>query len=116
MKAIQRKIEESIERLEHLSLLYQKKDGFVVESDSHINVGDHHGLNGTDFAVKGPLSSAEAVVFETIDEAEKCGVDYYLVDGNRNPIKMRIIPASEFFSKEAETYKSLLVYFEEDTK
>ena len=116
MKAIQRKLEKSIERLECLALNFQTRDGFVVESDSHINVGDHNGLNGTAFAVKGPLSSLEAIVFKTVDDAEKNGADYHLVDGKRNPIYMHITPASEFFSREAETYKSLLVYFEKDTK
>ena len=56
MKSFQYKIEDNIKKLESLANIYKDKFWFVVESEHHVNVGKGHGLNGTAFAVKSPVS------------------------------------------------------------
>lgn len=116
MKAIQKRLEENIKSLEVLKNIYSSKDGWIVESENHVNVGDNNGLNGTAFAVKSPLASKEAVVWDTKELAEKYGADYYLVDGNNQPIQMKFTKAYDFFSREIETYKELLIFIQKNNK
>lgn len=116
MKAIQKRLEENIKSLEELKDIYSSKDGWIVESENHVNVGDGNGLNGTAFAVKSPMASKEAVVWNTKELAEKYGADYYLVDGNNKPIQMKFTKAYDFFSREVETYKRLLIFIQNNNK
>lgn len=96
-------------KLDELANIYQEKEGWIVESEHHVNVdGNMLGLNGTSFNVKGAYVSCNAKVFETREEAEKHGVDYYLVYGNGEPIDMRITKAGKFFKRELESMVNLL--------
>ena len=115
MKAFQNKIDDSIKKLQYLAKLYSGKDYWVVESDNHVNVGESHGLNGTSFAVKSPLSCTCVSIWETKEKAEQYGADYYLVDGRDKPIYMRFTKAYDFFIREAENAKDLLVFIKERT-
>lgn len=110
MKAFQRKLEEDLQHLQNLQEIYSKKEGWVVESENHVNVGDGNGLNGTAFAVKSPMSCRYAQVWNTQEEAEKHGADYYLVDGKNDPIYMIFTKAHDFFTREVENTKRLLIY------
>lgn len=113
MKSFQYKIEDNIKRLESLANICKDKSWFVVESEHHVNVGKGHGLNGTEFAVKSPVSSYNAVVFHTKEDALKNGVDYYLIDGGGKSIHMNVTLASEFFAREATSYKKVLIFIKE---
>jgi hypothetical protein len=113
MKSFQYKIEDNIKKLESLANIYKDKFWFVVESEHHVNVGKGHGLNGTAFAVKSPVSLCNAVVFRTKEDALKNGVDYYLIDGEGKPIYMNVTPASEFFAREVTNYKKVLIFIKE---
>lgn len=116
MKAIQSKIAADVAKLQSLAKIYStEKHGYVVESEHHINVGNEQGLNGTAFAVKSPLASKHAVVWNTEADAEKHGCDYYIVDGDNNPLTMKITKASEFFAREADTYKKVLLFIKKQT-
>lgn len=110
MKAFQRKLEEDLQHLQNLQEIYSKKEGWVVESENHVNVGDGNGLNGTAFAVKSPMSCMYAQVWNTQEEAEKHGADYYLVDGKNDPIYMSFTKAHDFYTREVENTKRLLIY------
>ena len=110
MKAFQRKLEEDLQHLQNLQEIYSKKEGWVVESENHVNVGDGNGLNGTAFAVKSPMSCRYAQVWNTQEESEKHGADYYLVDGKNDPIYMIFTKAHDFFTREVENTKRLLIY------
>lgn len=110
MKAFQRKLEEDLQHLQNLQEIYSKKEGWVVESENHVNVGDGNGLNGTAFAVKSPMSCRYAQVWNTQEEAEKHGADYYLVDGKNDPIYMIFTKAHDFYTREVENTKRLLIY------
>ena len=104
-----RTIELWLEKLETKAAMYQLVPGYVVESKNHVNVGQGFGLNGTEFDVKCPPASAMAQVFDTRENAEKYGCDYCLVDGNGKPVTMKITPAAEFFQREANLTRGLLL-------
>ncbi|MGN1216921.1 MAG: hypothetical protein ACI4TD_02980 [Phocaeicola sp.] len=110
MKAFQRKLEEDLQHLQNLQEIYSHKEGWIVESEHHVNVGERNGLNGTAFAVKSPMSCRYAQVWNTQQEAEKQGADYYLVDGNNKPIYMIFTKAHDFYTREIENTKELLVF------
>lgn len=115
MKAFQNRLEECLKQLQNLKLIYSKKEGWVVESKNHVNVGEGHGLNHTAFAVKSPMSCAHAIVWNSQEEAEKYGMDYYLVDGKGKSILMKTTKAFDFFNKEVENTKELLLFIKEHT-
>ena len=104
-----RTIKESIKSLQILKTIYASKEGWIIESKNHVNVGDDDGLNGTAFAVKSPMTSKNAKVWATEELAEKYGADYFLVDGNNKPIRIASTKAYDFFNREIETYKKILV-------
>lgn len=116
MRAFQSKLQEWAKRLELLAERYSDKEAVVVETDNHVNVGEGHGLNGTPFAIKTGLSDIEAVVFKGKEDAERNGIDLFLVDMYDKPIEQRITPAHEFYKREAEKIRKLMVFIKEHTK
>ncbi|MEG1729599.1 MAG: hypothetical protein RR280_08695 [Bacteroidaceae bacterium] len=46
------------------------------------------------------IRTTEYATKETAEEAEKYGVDYYLVDGRGKPIYMMFTKAYDFFTRE----------------
>lgn len=116
MKELINLIEENILILQDLKKTYSTKEGWVVEGENHINVGEGYGLNGTAFSVKCPQTSTKVKVWDTRELAEKHGADYYLVDGNNRPVQMVITNAYDFFSREIEKYKKLLEFQENRKK
>ena len=110
MKAFQRKLEEDVKYLQNLQQIYSQKEGWVVESEHHVNVGESNGLNGTAFAIKSPMSCRYAQIWNTREEAEKHGADYYLVDGKNDPIYMIFTKAYDFFTREIENTQHILIY------
>lgn len=106
-------MKQDVARLQELASMYQAKEGWIVESEHHVNVdGNIEGLNGTSFNVKGVGTSCNAKVFETREDAEKNGIDYYLVYNDGKPIYMRITEAGKFFKRELQNGKNLLSSFE----
>ena len=106
-------MKQDVARLQELASMYQAKEGWIVESEHYVNVdGNIEGLNGTSFNVKGVGTSCNAKVFETREDAEKNGVDYYLVYNDGKPIYMRITEAGKFFKRELQNGKNLLSSFE----
>lgn len=100
-------------KLNEIANIYQEKEGWIVESEHHVNVeGNMLGLNGTSFNVKGACVSCNAKVFETREDAEKHGTDYYLVYNDGKPIYMSITKAGEFFKRELEIMVNLLSTFD----
>lgn len=100
-------------KLNELANTYQEKEGWIVESEHHVNVdGNMLGLNGTSFNVKGAYVSCNAKVFDSHEDAEKHGADYYLVHSDGKPIYMRITKAVDFFRRELEIMISLLSNFD----
>lgn len=115
MKALQKRISDDLRRLQNLQETYRNKAGWIVESANHVNVGDGNGLNGTAFAVKSPMACCNAMVWESEKDAEKQGVDYYLIDGKGEPICMKITNAYNFYTREVEKTKKLLVFISQKT-
>lgn len=108
MKDLQRSIEQSIEAMEVLKI--DNPTGWVVESENHVCVGNEDGLNGTTFNVKSPIVNTKAIIYATKEDAEKYGFDYYLIDGKNEPIYMRATKAIDFFQREIDNAKQILVF------
>ena len=100
-------IEDGINAMENL--IETLNGGYVIESDWHIHVGKDLGLNGTEYAVKCTAVCAKATIFKSLKDAEN-RIDYNLIDGNRKPIYLGIAPAVDFFRREIENGKKLLVF------
>lgn len=93
-KELQDEIWKSIQQME--ILMKDNPNGWVVESDNHVNVGQGYGLNGTDFNVKCALSCANSVIWNSEEEAMKYGFDLYLVDGKGQKLTMTATKVSDF--------------------
>lgn len=112
MRAFQFELENNLKKLQSLAQYYQTHlDQWVIESEHHVHIGKG-GLNGTDYAVKSPLACCEATRFKTAQEAEN-NIDHYIVDGLNKPIEFHIELCSDFFAREAENTKKLLVFINE---
>lgn len=104
-KELQDEIWKSIQQME--ILMKDNPNGWVVESDNHVNVGQGYGLNGTDFNVKCALSCANPVIWDSEEEAMKYGFDLYLVDGKGQKLTMTATKASDFFPREIKKSKEI---------
>lgn len=110
MRAFQYKLEDDIKKLQNLQEIYSNKQGWIVESMNHVNIGEGKGLNKTAFAVKSPLSCGCAQVWNTLEDAKKYGADYYLVDGKGESLQMIFTKAYDFFTREIDNVKELLLF------
>lgn len=108
MKDLQKSIEQSIKAMEILKI--ENPNGWVVESEVYVCVGMKDGLNGTSFNVKSPVVNVGAIIYDTEEDAEKYGFDYYLVDGINRPILMKATKAIEFFQREMDKANELLMF------
>lgn len=108
MKDLQKSIEQAIKSMELLR--NDNPNGWVVESENHICVGVEDGLNGTSFNVKSAIVNAKAVIYDTKEDAEKYGFDYYLIDDKNEPIYMKATKAIDFFQREIYRAKQILVF------
>lgn len=79
MKNLQKQIEEAIRTMELLK--NDNPNGWIVESENHVCVGKEDGLNDTTFNVKNAVANTKAIIYDTKEDAEKYGFDYYLIDG-----------------------------------
>ena len=82
--------------------------GYVVASENHVNVRLEDGLGGTAFAVR--TAFTEPVIWNTKEEAEKYGCDYYLIDGAGNPIINKPMKATIYFQEEYSKCKRLIKF------
>ena len=104
-KELQDEIWKSIRQME--ILMKENPNGWVVESENHINVGQGYGLNGTDFNAKCALACANPVIWDTEADAMKYGFDQHLVDGKGNPIELQATKTVEFFTREIKKAKEV---------
>ncbi|MGM9777711.1 MAG: hypothetical protein ACI3ZD_05190 [Prevotella sp.] len=90
-----------------LANTHKGKDTWVVEGETHINVGLPLGINGTMFAVRSPMTCSRAVIFPNKKTAEQWGVDYHLVYSDGNPVENHPAKADEFFERESKECEHL---------
>lgn len=100
-------IKDGINKMQHL--IETLDGGYVIESDWYIHVGKELGLNNTEYATKSAFTCSNATIFKTIEEAES-NISYSLVDGKRRPIYFRMDSAKNFFRREIENNRKLLVF------
>lgn len=106
-KNLQKQIEEAIRTMEILR--NDNPNGWIVESENHVCVGIEDGLNGTAFNVKSPTVNTKAFIYDTKEDAENYGFDYYLIDGKNKPIYMKATKSTDFFQREIDNAKQILV-------
>lgn len=105
LKELQDEIWKSIRQME--ILMKDNPNGWIVESENHINVGQGYGIKGTGFDVKCVTSCANPVIWDTEKDAIKFGFNPYLFDGKNEPIKMKATKAVDFFSREIKKAKEI---------
>ena len=113
LERVRREVHTAIKQLEELKNEYSNKEGWIVESKDHLNVGDGNGIGGTAFTVKSVQISPEAQIFKTREEAEKLGADYNLIDGAHRPIEMIFTRAYDFFARELDQANEFFVLTKE---
>lgn len=107
-KNLQKRIEEAIRTMELLR--NDNPNGWIVESENHVCVGKEDGLNGTTFTVKNAVANTKAIIYDTKEDAEKYGFDYYLIDGRGNPIYMKATKAVDFYQREIDKANEFLMF------
>ena len=101
-------IEEISECVQYMQARFEycsQEKKYVVMAGDQICVAVGEGLNGTSFTFKIPQTVIFAQLFNTVEDAEKFGADYFLQDGNGKRLEIKIVDAAEFFAKEIEWAK-----------
>ena len=93
------KLSYELELIKELRTQNEGKDTYVVANERYVHVREGYGLNNTDFLVVAPSSARYATIFYSKKDAEFRGMDYNLIDGEGNKVELKIIPATEFYSK-----------------
>jgi hypothetical protein len=104
-KELQDEIWKSIHQME--ILMKDNPNGWVVESENHINVGQGYGLNGTCFNVKCASTCANPVIWDNELDAMKYGFNQHLIDGKGDSIELQATKTVEFFTREIKKAKEI---------
>ena len=105
-----------LELIKALRTQNEGKDTYVVANDRYVHVREGYGLNDTDFLVVSPSSARYATIFYSKKDAEFRGMDYNLIDGEGNKVELKIIPATEFYSKLIEMTRTIIKHLKISSK
>ena len=105
-----------LELIKELRTQNEGKDTYVVANDRYVHVREGYGLNDTDFLVVAPSSARYATIFYSKKDAEFRGMDYNLIDGEGNKVELKIIPATEFYSKLIEMTRTIIKHLKISSK
>ena len=106
------KLSYELELIKALRTQNEGKETYVVANDRYVHVREGYGLNDTDFLVVAPFSARYATIFYSKKDAEYRGMDYNLIDGERNKVELKIIPAIEFYSKVIEMIQTIIIHLQ----
>lgn len=104
-------IEEISECVQYMQARFEycrEGNKYVVMAGDQICVAVGEGLNGTSFTFKIPQTVIFAQLFNSVEDAEKFGADYFLSDGDGKRLEIKIGDAAEFFAKEIEWAKRFM--------
>lgn len=101
-----------LELIKALRTLNEGKETYVVANDRYVHVREGYGLNNTDFLVVTPFSARYATIFYSKQDAESRGMDYNLIDGELKKVELKIIPATDFYSKEIEMIQTMIKHLQ----
>ena len=110
------KLSYELELIKELRTQNEGKDTYVVANDRYVHVREGYGLNDTDFLVVAPSSARYATIFYSKKDAEFRGMDYNLIDGEGNKVELKIIPATEFYSKLIEMTRIIIKHLKISSK
>ena len=105
-----------LELIKALRTQNEGKETYVVANDLYVHVREGYGLNDTDFLVVAPSSARYATIFYSKKDAEFRGMDYNLIDGEGNKVELKIIPATEFYSKLIEMTRTIIKHLKISSK
>lgn len=105
-----------LELIKALRSQNEGKETYVVANDRYVHVREGYGLNDTDFLVVAPSSARYATIFYSKKDAEFRGMDYNLIDGEGNKVELKIIPATEFYSKLIEMTRTIIKHLKISSK
>ena len=88
------------------------KQTFVVANENYVHVGEGMGLKGTEFNLSTPGMCSAATIFNSIEDANKNGMDYYLMDGAGERIILSVKPAAEYFDDMIKMINTLIKHLE----
>ena len=106
------KLSYELELLKALRTQNEGKETYVVANERYVHVREGYGLNDTDFLVVAPFSARYATIFYSKKDAESRGMDYNLIDGERNKVELEIIPAIDFYSKVIEMIQTIIIHLQ----
>ena len=110
------KLSYELELIKELRTQNEGKDTYVVANDRYVHVREGYGLNDTDFLVVAPSCARYATIFYSKKDAEFRGMDYNLIDGEGNKVELKIIPATEFYSKLIEMTRTIIKHLKISSK
>lgn len=105
-----------LELIKALRTQNEGKDTYVVSNDRYVHVREGYGLNDTDFLLVAPSSARYATIFYSKKDAEFRGIDYNLIDGEGKKVELKIIPATEFYSKVIEMIQTIIKHLKISSK
>lgn len=105
-----------LELIKALRTQNEGKDTYVVSNDLYVHVREGYGLNDTDFLLVAPSSARYATIFYSKKDAEFRGIDYNLIDGDGKKVELKIIPATEFYSKVIEMIQTIIKHLNISSK
>ena len=105
-----------LELIKALRTQNEGKETYVVANERYVHVREGYGLNDTDFLVVAPFSARYATIFYSKIDAESRGMDYNLIDGERNKVELEIIPAIDFYSKLIEMTRTIIKHLKISSK
>ena len=105
-----------LELIKALRTQNEGKETYVVANDRYVHVREGYGLNDTDFLFVAPSSARYATIFYSKTDAEFRGMDYNLIDGEGNKVELKIIPATEFYSKLIEMTRTIIKHLKISSK
>lgn len=105
-----------LELIKALRTQNEGKETYVVANDLYVHVRENYGLNFTDFLLVAPFSARYATIFYSKYDAESRGMDYNLIDGEGKKVELKIIPATEFYSKVIEMIQTIIKHLKISSK
>lgn len=105
-----------LELIKALRTQNEGKETYVVANDLYVHVRENYGLNFTDFLLVAPFSARYATIFYSKYDAESRGMDYNLIDGEGKKVELKIIPATEFYTKVIEMTQTIIKHLQITSK
>lgn len=103
------KSKDCVNKLE--SLKAQTPDKYVIANDVYHYRGEGYGIKDTCLEVTCPTNAYKVKLFDTYKEAYD-NIDFYLVNGRREPIELKAVSIKEYADKLIPVFKNFISQLE----